>query len=195
MTSTPENRIDLQITTPSDVQEQPLIAIRPVDLEAPWRWLAAGWADLLAMPHISLTYGALFTALAAGFWLGLASVGWQSLMLALAGGFLLIGPVLAVGLYEASRRRQLGVPVRLDDVLVAGFRAPGQLALLGLALLLIYVAWIRTAFLMFMLFFADGPFPPIEAFVPRLLFTWQGVMLLTAGTVVGAALAALVFSI
>jgi uncharacterized membrane protein len=195
MTSTPENGIDLPAMTPSDLQERPLIAIRQLDLEAPWRWLAAGWADLLAMPHISLAYGAVFTALAAGFWLGLASVGWQSLMLALAGGFLLIGPVLAVGLYEASRRRQLGVPVRLDDVLVAGFRAPGQLALLGLALLLIYVAWIRTAFLMFMLFFADGPFPPIEEFVPRLLFTWQGVTLLTAGTVVGAALAALVFSI
>lgn len=171
------------------------VAIRRVDVEAPWRWLAAGWSDVLAMPHISLTYGAVFAALAAGFWLGLARVGWQSLMLALAGGFLLIGPVLAVGLYEASRRRQLGLPVRLDDVFAAGFRAPGQLSLLGLALLLIYLAWVETAFLLFMLFFADGPFPPIEDFVPRLLFTWQGVTLLVAGTIEGAALAVLVFSI
>jgi hypothetical protein len=71
MTSTPENGIDLPAMTRSDLQEQQLIAIRQVDLEAPWRWLATGWADLLAMPHISLTYGAVFTALAAGFWLGL----------------------------------------------------------------------------------------------------------------------------
>jgi uncharacterized membrane protein len=195
MITTPTHLADQPETAPTEMLERHLIAIRQVDLEAPWRWLAAGWADLVAMPHISLTYGAAFTVLAAGFWLGLATVGWQSLMLALAGGFLLIGPVLAVGLYEASRRRQLGAPVRLDDVFLAGFRAPRQLALLGLALLLIYVAWMRTAILMFMLFFSDGPFPPIEEFMPRLLFTWQGVTLLVAGTIIGAALAALVYSI
>jgi uncharacterized membrane protein len=195
MTTTPKHGVDMRTMASSDLLERHSIAIRKVDLEAPWRWLAAGWVDLLAMPHISLTYGAVFTALAAGFWLGLASFGWQSLMLALAGGFLLIGPVLAVGLYEASRRRQMGIAVRLGDVTAAGFRAPRQLALLGLALLLIYVAWMRTAILMFMLFFSDGPFPPIEEFVPRLLFTWQGVTLLAAGTMIGAALAALVFSI
>jgi uncharacterized membrane protein len=195
MTSTPQHGVDRPARASADLLERHFIAIRRVDLEAPWRWLAAGWADLLAMPHISMTYGAVFTVLAVGFWLGLARVGWQSLMLALAGGFLLIGPVLAVGLYEASRRRQLGLSVRLGDVLVAGFRAPGQLSLLGLALLLIYMAWIETAFLLFMMFFSDGPFPPIEDFVPRLLFTWQGVTLLVAGTIEGAALAALVFSI
>ncbi len=195
MTSTRQDGIDLQATASSDLLAQHLIAIRQVDLEAPWRWLAAGWSDLLAMPWISLAYGAVFTALAAGFWLGLLSVGSQSLMLPLAGGFLLIGPVLGVGLYEASRRRQISMPVRLVDVAVVGFRAPGQLALLGLALLLIYMAWIETAIIMFMLFFSDGPFPPLQDFVPRLLFSWQGVTLLVAGTIEGAALAALVFSI
>jgi uncharacterized membrane protein len=179
----------------SDLLERHMTAIRQVDLEAPWRWLAAGWGDLLAMPHVSLTYGAVFAALAIGFWLGLVSVGWQSLMLALAGGFLLIGPVLSVGLYEASRRRQLKMQVRLSDVFVAGFRAPGQLSLLGLALLLIYMAWIETALLLFMMFFSDAPFPPIQDFLPRLLFSWQGVTLLVAGTIEGAALAALVYSI
>jgi uncharacterized membrane protein len=179
----------------SDLVGQPSITIRQVDLEAPWRWLAAGWADLVAMPHISLTYGAVFTLFAAGFWLGLVRVGWQSLMLALAGGFLLIGPVLAVGLYEASRRRQLGLAVHLGDVFAAGFRGRTQLSLLGLALLLIYMVWVQTAFLLFMLFFSDAPFPPLEDFVPRLLFSWQGVTLLIAGTIEGALLAALVFSI
>lgn len=195
MTSTQRDAADLPATAPIDLLERHRIAIRKIDLEAPWRWLAAGWSDLLAMPHVSLTYGAVFAVLAIGFWFGLARVGWQSLMLALAGGFLLIGPVLAVGLYEASRRRQMNMQVRLGDVFVAGFRAPGQLSLLGLALLLIYMAWVETALLMFMLFFSDAPFPPIEEFVPRLLFSWQGVTLLTVGTIEGAVLAALVYSI
>jgi uncharacterized membrane protein len=173
---------------------QDVVRISRVDVEAPWRWLSAGWSDLLAMPLLSLSYGAVFAAIAIGLWFGLATLGWQSLMLALAGGFMLIGPVLAVGLYEASRRRELGKPVRFRDVVLAGSKASDQLSLLGLALLLTYMIWVQIAFLMFMLFFGARPFPPIDAFVPTLLFTWEGLTLLVVGTIVGAVLATIVFS-
>ncbi len=185
--------VTLQANTADGTEE--IVRISRVDLEAPWRWLSAGWSDMMTIPHISLTYGAIFAATAIGLWFGLASVGWQSLMLALAGGFLLIGPVLAVGLYEASRRLERDDKVRFRDVVFAGFESSDQLALLGLALLLIFMIWVQVAFLLFMLFFGDRPFPPIDDFVPRLLFTWQGVTLLVVGTAVGACLASLVFAI
>jgi uncharacterized membrane protein len=82
------------------------VGVRRVDLEAPWRWLSAGWLDLLAFPHISLVYGAAFAAIAIGIWFALGSLGWQSMLPVFAGGFMLIGQVLGVGLYEASRLRQ-----------------------------------------------------------------------------------------
>ncbi len=195
MTDVQDDKYGITVRLGSADSADEIVHISRIDMEAPWRWLGKGWADLLAMPRISLTYGAVFAGIAVGLWLGLGSLGWQSLMLALAGGFMLIGPVLAVGLYEASRRRELGQSVKLRDVVFAGVKSPDQLALLGLALLLIFMIWVQVALLLFMMFFADRPFPPIDDFIPRLLFTWQGVTLLIGGTIVGAGLAALVFAI
>ncbi len=170
------------------------IRIARIDFEAPWRWLALGLRDLVAMPHIGLAYGAVFAAIAAGMFFGLATMGWQSMILALGGGFLLIGPVLAVGLYEASRRREFGQRAGLFSVIAAGFKRPRQLALLGLGLLIIFIVWMRLAFLLFMLFFGVQPFPPIVEFIPWLLFTWSGVTLLIVGSIAGAALAGIVYA-
>ncbi len=172
-----------------------VVEIRRVDLEAPWRWIMAGWRDMERMPHISLIYGAVFAAVAVGLFLGLMRVGMSSAILALAGGFLLIGPVLAVGLYEGSRQLEQGRRVRISDVVLAAFRTPGQLVLLGLALLIIYIVWMQTAFLLFMVFMGTQPFPPLENFMSELLLTTRGVALLTVGTIEGAVLASVVFMI
>ncbi|WP_170937212.1 MULTISPECIES: DUF2189 domain-containing protein [Rhodomicrobium] len=180
--------------SPHGAQER-AIEIRRVDLEAPWRWLSAGWRDLLRMPRISLGYGAVFSGVSLGLWVALWGLGWQALMLPLAGGFMLIGPVLAAGLYEGSRRLEAGQTVEPGDVNFAGFAAQGQLWLLGLTLMLIYMFWLQIALLLFMLAFGERPFPPLAEFVPFLLFSLPGVTLLVAGTAIGAALAALVFAI
>jgi uncharacterized membrane protein len=188
---------ELKLATASDnnYDTRQAVPINRIDIEAPWRWLATGWTDLWTAPHVSLLYGVAFTACAACLWIGLWMIGWQSLMLPLAGGFLLVGPVLAIGLYEVSRTISKGQTVRLHHVFASGLQASGQLALLGLALLLIYLAWLRIAFLLFMLFFGDRPFPPLAHFVPHLLFTWQGIAMLIVGTLVGAVLAVVVFAV
>ena len=83
------------------------IRIREAGRDAPWDWLSAGWGDLTAKPVLGLVYGAFFAIAAAGLAFGLTDFGQSALVLALAGGFLLVGPMAAVGLYEASRRREL----------------------------------------------------------------------------------------
>ena len=42
------------------------VTVRRVPFDAPWAWLAAGWRDMWTVPQISLAYGALFAAIAAG---------------------------------------------------------------------------------------------------------------------------------
>lgn len=169
--------------------------IRQVPFDAPYNWLAAGWRDMWRVPRLSLAYGAIFATVGLLLVVGLTQVGLLSLILVLAGGFILIGPMLASGLYETSRRLEQGEPVSLASTLRAGFYGKGQLAFMGLLLMLVYLAWIEIAFLLFMLFFGPQPMPPLDVFVSNLLLTPRGLGLLIVGTGVGMVLAAIVFAI
>lgn len=171
------------------------IHIRRIPSDAPWDWLAAGWRDLCAVPGVSLAYGTTFAILALALTAGLLKLGLQSLIPALCGGFLLIGPLVAVGLYEASRRLETGRPVVLGEIVTAGLKASGQLGFFGAVLAFAYGVWLQLALLMFMLFMGSRALPPASEFVPTLLFESHGLGLLVAGTAVGGVLATVIFSI
>jgi uncharacterized membrane protein len=172
-----------------------VIDVQRVAFDAPWAWLAAGWRDLWSIPIISLFYGAIFAAVSAGLMFGLMIASLASLILALAGGFLLIGPIAAVGLYEISRRLEAGERVHLGVLLPSRPRVLGQLAFFGVILTFAYLVWVLLAFLLLMLFLGSRGLPPPSEFVPTLLFTAHGLGLLLMGTAVGAVCAALVFAI
>jgi uncharacterized membrane protein len=171
------------------------VTIEKVEFDAPWMWLAAGWRDIWQAPHVSICYGVAFALLSAVLTAGLTMAGMESLVLALAGGFLLIGPIAAVGLYETSRRLEAEIPVALTDAVSAGFKAPGQLGFFGAILAFLYLVWVQIAFLLFMLFLGSSGLPPPSEFVPTLLFTPRGLALLVAGTTAGCALAFVAFAI
>lgn len=169
------------------------VVIKRVPFDAPWAWLAAGWNDLWRVPHISLAYGAVFAVAAGGLLAVLMLARWQSLVPALAGGFLLLGPLLAVGLYETSRRLEAHQPVDFGDVVGAGLRAKGQIGFFGVGLLVIFLVWLELAFILLMLFLGGAGLPPPSEFVPRLLFTSSGLGLLVVGSLVGGVLAGTVY--
>jgi len=171
------------------------LAIRQIGLEHPWIWLSKGWADLCRAPGISLTYGVIFTAVSALLTLGLFLVGAEYFLPPLAAGFMLVGPLMAVGLYETSRRLEAGQPVSLSGALFVATKSPAQLAFIGALLALFLLAWMRIASLLFALFFGTRGFPPVDEIMRLMLFTWEGLGLLIVGSLVGAVLAAVVFSI
>lgn len=168
---------------------------RRVPFDAPWIWLAAGWRDMWTIPGISITYGVLFALLAGAMVLGLWLVGALSVLPALAGGLILMGPFVAVGLYEASRRLSAGATPTAGDVVLAGVRGSGQLALFGSFLVFAFMVWMQMALLLLMLFLADGAVPTPEALMRTLLFTPRGLLLLIVGTIVGAIIALIVFAV
>ena len=166
-----------------------------VPFDAPWMWLAAGWRDLWQTPQIGLVYGAAFALGACGLALALYAVGAHALFPALGGGFLLLAPFLAMGLYETSRRLAAGEPVSLGRAMGAGFAARGQLSFFGVVLMVVFLVWLELAFILLVLFMGGRGLPPPSEFVATLLFTLPGLGLLIVGSIVGGLLAALVFAI
>ena len=170
-----------------------VLPVRRVGVDEPWGWLTAGWRDLSRVPMVSLTSGAAFVVVSFLLTLGLWLFGLIYLVLPLAAGFMLIGPVVAVGLYEVSRRLEQGQPVTLADTLAAWRTHRGPIATMGLVLMLVLLAWIWLAFLIFALFFGPAP-PSWEHLVTTLLFSTDGIPFLIVGIAVGGMLAVFVFA-
>ncbi len=169
--------------------------VRQLEIERPWAWLSNGWQDLWQAPGISLVYGVIFAVFSSAITLGVLLADLAYLLLPLMAGFMLVGPLLAVGLYETSRRLETGEPISLVSALFVGTRSPMRLAFLGVTLMIVLLVWMRVATLLFALFLGTTQFPPMSELVPLLLFSVNGVLLLIIGTAFGAVLAAAVFSI
>lgn len=169
--------------------------IRQVANDRPWAWLAAGWKDLMATPHIGFFYGG---AVVVAGWLlvvALLQAGAAWAVLPATAGFFLIAPLLGAGLYETSRRRERGEAVSLG-IAFAAFRRNGpQLALMGAALVLIHLFWVRIAGLLFAVFFGLGFTPAIETLPAALLRSDNLLPFLVIGTGFGFVLASAAFAI
>ena len=96
--------------------EGPRKTIRVLGASAPFYWLASGWQDSRAYPGISAFYGLSFCLMA--LVLGAVFQSKPEYTMSIASGCLLLGPFLALGLYEVSQRRERGEIPRLSSSLV-----------------------------------------------------------------------------
>ncbi len=154
--------------------------------------LAEGIDDLLEMPTYPAFVG-LFYGLAGIALVSLTSFG-NALHLAfpLAAGFTVVGPFVAVGLYEMSRRREQGLAATWRDAF-AVLRSPAlpSILALGLLLLAIFGAWIGAAQLLYIWLYGPKPPAALIPFVRDVLTTDRGLALIAIGGLVGFGFAAL----
>ena len=170
--------------------------VRRIGLADCFSALSEGFDDFLSMRTYPVFVG-LFYAVAGIALFAMASFE-HALQLAfpLAAGFALIGPFVAIGLYELSRRRERGLAVRGRDAFTV-FRSPAlpSIVAFGLLLLAIFAAWLFAAELIYVWLY--GPEPPVAAmpFLDDVVTTARGWTLIAVGGLVGFCFAALALAI
>jgi uncharacterized membrane protein len=171
------------------------IAIRTITVADLLSSLKAGLADFAAAPAFGLFFG-LFYALTGCALVALAwSLGQYVMVLPLIMGFALIGPFAAVGLYEVSRRLEVGLPLSFPIVLgVIRRQSTRQIMMLGFTLMVLLLFWVRVALLIYALNFGLKPVNPMTMGLD-VMFGSAALTFLLTGTAVGAGFAIVAFAI
>ncbi len=169
-------------------------SIRPITTDAPWRWLTLGAQDLKASFPVSVIYGVAFVVIGIGLSVALWPLGLASLIPVLAGGFFIFGPLLAAGLYDISRRLERNERISLRHILEVSRSQAMQLLYMGFVLMFFCLAWLRIATLLYAVF-AHGQYAPLETFIAHSITTLNGLALISVGTLTGAILCFVVFTI
>lgn len=168
---------------------------RHLPASAAFHWLALGWRDLWIRPMPSLLYGLGVALLSLLVIVAMVNFGWSQILFPALSGFLVVGPLLATGLYEKSRRLEAGEPVTLWHMLFPRRGGGTHLLYVGAILLTLMLVWMRAAVLLYALFFGWRPFPGFDSVVEMLLTTPTGLAMLVTGTAVGGLFAAFAFAI
>lgn len=160
--------------------------------EALWR----GWADFKAQPS-HLIFIALIYPIA-GVLLGQLTVTYNifPMLFPLLGGFALLGPFAAIGLYEVSRRREAGLDSSWGHALdVTKSPAIWQIAMLGAMLTGLFVAWLASAWFIYNALLGLPADVSTGDFLRAAFTTFDGWVMIIVGNSIGLLFAIAAFAI
>ena len=164
------------------------LCINRLRADDPLQWLSEGWHDFLRAPFLSLFFGACFVVM--GHVLLLVAEKAPAYVMTLSAGWLLLGPLLCLGVYDISRQLQKGRKPALGHALFAWLPSAGKVASFAAILLAVQWLWSRVSLALFAINF-DG-LPSTERALAALR-TPDNLSFIIAYCAVGAVFAFLVF--
>lgn len=182
---------DPQASAVGEESAEFLVGLRLPVFADPFRWLALGARDFVRAPMVGLFFGGCFVAM--GWALLLVFQNAPAYVLGLSAGFLLVGPLLCMGLYQVSARLERGERPRLLDAAMAWRRKLDTLAVFGVVLLVLEMLWARASLVVFALSF-QGSMPDFAGSL-RSLVNPKNLDFIIAWTALGGVFATIIFSV
>jgi len=157
--------------------------------------LRLGWRDFCTAPLFGIFFATVYVL---GGW----SIAWamtakgQIWWTIIAGaGFPILGPFLACGFYEVSRRIEARVPLTWGGVLGVTFaQKDRQIPSMAVVVVVFFLFWNFLGHMIFALFMGRSAMTNISTSF-QVFLTPEGIGMLVLGTVVGAVFAGLLFAL
>lgn len=183
----------MQQSTEPDASPEalPFPTIRDIKATSPLTWLARAWDDVRACPVPSLFYGFCYAGM--GLLITFVFEHAYQYTAGLTSGFLLLGPLLAMGLYEISRRRELGETCALVPTLTVWRRNISNLAIYTVVVGVIFLVWARASLIVFALFYTNE-LPNLSGFLAQIV-ALENLEFLLVYFCVGLLFATIVFAV
>ncbi len=158
--------------------------------------LTQGLADFEAMPthvvFLCLIYPLVMVVSARVY----AGYDVLPLVFPLLAGYTIIGPLIAIGMYELSRRREQNLDIsRAHAFDFLKLPSVGAIAVLSALLMTVYFAWLAAAWIIYGQNFGGAVPDSIMAFALQILTTPAGLTLIVVGCGAGFIFAAVVFAL
>jgi uncharacterized membrane protein len=179
----------MQQLVPDDPHDR--IEINPLQFGDPLRWLWRGLRDMVSQPLISLFYGMCFWLMA----LILLAVFKSNpeYTLSAVSGCLLVGPFLAMGLYDVSMHMERGEPPSMGSSLTCWESHLKSMSMLIMVMVVLELLWGRASLVVFAVSFNTGGMPT-TATVLEAVFNPENWEFIIVYVCVGGFFAGLVFA-
>ena len=178
----------MSVASPPAVPE-----VNEVDLSDLRISLALGWRDFRRAPLLGLAFSMVYVL---GGWLilwAMTAKGQVWWTLPAGAGFPIVGPFIACGFYEISRRLEAGKALVAGEVFGVIFRQKDrQIPAMAAVIVIYFLFWNFLAHMIFALFLGNATMTNVSSSLAVFL-TPEGLIMLTVGTLVGAGFAVLLF--
>lgn len=177
-------------------QKSAKIVIKAATMEDLKFSLINGVRDFRRYPAMSMFFGFVYVVTGYLIVYGLFYTGQIWLTIPLIIGFPLIAPFIAAGLYDISRRLESEQNITFGEVLLVVWeQRTRELGWMAFTVLFIFWIWVYQVRLLLAIFLSRLSFSSFERFTDIVFYTSQGWGFLAIGTIVGAGLFVILFSV
>jgi uncharacterized membrane protein len=157
--------------------------------------LQGGVRDFIAAPHYGLFFANFYVLGGWLIWWSVTAKGQIWWTLPASAGFPILGPFIATGLYEVSRRLEIGQALQRHQVFMVIFRQKDrQIPSMAAVIVVFFLFWNFLAHMIFALFLGNATMTNVSSSLA--VFTSpEGLVMLAVGTAVGAVFATLLFAL